>query len=196
LASKVAVQIIKSKNGFKLPASASANWHKNRFALPYMRETLIQNRILIDMFETVTYWSNLIPLYHHIKESLKNNSDYFDKGGILFCHVSHIYETGASLYFTLMAPQEKGNEIPQWENIKSIISNTIIKKGGAISHHHGVGKDHRKWYLEQLNPQTKQLLNAIKNQLDPNNIMNTGKLFDSNPSEILHSSVNLSPHKV
>lgn len=178
LAPRVALQIIKANNGIQLPSSASANWHKNRFSLPYMRETLIQNRILIDMFETVTYWNNLIPLYNYIKESLKNNSDYFNKGGIIFCHVSHIYETGASLYFTLMAPQKLGDEVQQWENIKSIISEAIIKKGGAISHHHGVGKDHRKWYLEQLNPQTKLLLNAIKNQVDPNNIMNAGKLFD------------------
>ena len=60
------------------------------------------------------------------------------------------------------------------------ISNTIVDKGGAISHHHGVGKDHRKWYLQQLTPQTKHLLNAVKLHLDPNNIMNAGKLFDSN----------------
>ena len=180
IASKLAVQFIKSKNGFHLPSSAAANWHKNRFSLPYMRETLIQSRILIDMFETVTYWNNLIPLYNAIKDSLKNNTDYFEKGGIIFCHVSHIYDTGASLYFTLMAQQQSGNEIKQWENIKSIISNTIVDKGGAISHHHGVGKDHRKWYLQQLTPQTKHLLNAVKLHLDPNNIMNAGKLFDSN----------------
>ncbi len=188
IASRVAKEFIKAKNGFNLPSASASNWHKNRFALPYMRETLIQNRILIDMFETVTYWNNLIPLYHQVKDSLKNNTDYFDKGGIIFCHISHIYETGASLYFTLMAPQQKDDEILQWENIKSIISNTIIKQGGAISHHHGVGKDHRKWYLQQLSPKTKKLLNAIKAELDPNNIMNSGKLFEPSIKDAqLHS---------
>ncbi len=178
-AAKAAVQISEKYGAQKMPSSLAANWENSRFSLPYLRDTLVEHRVLIDTFETVTTWKNLTPIYHHIKNALKSNSDYFDKGGILLCHISHVYETGASLYFTLIAPQEKGKEIQQWQSLKKIVSDAIIKNGGAISHHHGIGKDHQNWYLQQINPETKKLLQAIKNHLDPENILNPGKLTDA-----------------
>lgn len=179
-ASKVASKIARVHKAKLLPASVSENWEKNRFALPYLRDTLIEHRILIDTFETVTYWKDLLSLYHHIRDSIKKESDYFEKGGLLFCHLSHVYQTGASLYFTLMAQQEKDNELNQWLQVKEIVSKAIIDHGGAISHHHGIGKDHRKWYLQKLTAGEKKILQTIKQHLDPNNILNPGKLFDEN----------------
>ncbi|MFH1321332.1 MAG: FAD-binding oxidoreductase [Bacteroidota bacterium] len=179
-ASKVASKIARAHKAKLLPASVSDNWEKNRFALPYLRDTLIEHRIVIDTFETVTYWKDLLPLYHHIRDSLKKESDYFEKGGLLFCHLSHIYQTGASLYFTLMAQQEKDNELNQWLKIKEIVSKAIIDHGGAISHHHGIGKDHRKWYLQKLTAGERKILQTIKQHFDPNSILNPGKLFDEN----------------
>lgn len=178
-AAKVASQIAKKHGGQKLPSSVAASWESTRFSLPYLRDTLVEHRVLIDTFETVTYWNNLIPIYHHIKNALKSSSDFFDKGGILLCHISHVYETGASLYFTMIALQEKEKEIVQWHRLKKIVSDAITENGGAISHHHGIGKDHQNWYLQQLNPETKKLLQAIKNHLDPENILNPGKLIDA-----------------
>ena len=178
-AAKVVSEITKKHGAQKLPSSIAASWESTRFSLPYLRDTLVEHRILIDTFETVTYWNNLIPIYHHIKNALKSNSNYFNKGGILLCHISHVYETGASLYFTMIAPQEKENEILQWQQLKKNVSDAITENGGAISHHHGIGKDHQSWYLQQLNPETKKLLRAIKNHLDPENTLNPGKLIDA-----------------
>jgi alkyldihydroxyacetonephosphate synthase len=171
-------QTLKSKGAVILPAKISSNWESKRFSLPFLRETVIQHRILIDMFETSIYWKDLIPLYNRVKEDLNVKSDYFSKGGILFCHISHIYSSGASLYFTLLAPQEKGKEKQQWDNIKSIVTSSIYDMKGAISHHHSIGKAHGKWYNRQLNEQEKILLKTIKSKLDPNNILNPGKLYD------------------
>ncbi|MDP7027960.1 MAG: FAD-binding oxidoreductase [Candidatus Marinimicrobia bacterium] len=171
-------KLLKANDATILPAYVSTNWEDKRFSLPYLRETLIQHRILIDMFETSTYWKNLMPLYSNIKNALDQKSDYFRNGGIIFCHISHIYNTGASLYFTLMTSQEKGNELQQWNNIKEIVTSAIYDGGGAISHHHGIGKAHRKWYNQQLNIDERSLMQAIKSYLDPNDILNPGKLFD------------------
>lgn len=170
--------IAKKFDAVSLPSSVAGNWETTRFSLPYLRDALIENRILIDTFETVTNWKNLIPLYQHIKNTLQKKSDSYLSGGILFCHISHIYETGASLYFTIIAPQKHGEEIKQWNELKTVVSDAIVEKDGAISHHHGIGKDHKHWYLQQLNPNAKKLLQAIKNYLDPRQILNPGKLFD------------------
>jgi len=177
-AAKNCKRILRDNGATILPGSVSSNWEEKRFSLPYLRETVIQHRILIDMFETSTYWDNLMPLYAHIKKSLDEKSDYFKKGGVLFCHVSHIYKTGASLYFTLLASQEEGNELGQWENIKEIVTTAIFEKRAAISHHHGIGRAHRKWYNQQLHEDERLLLRSIKSHLDPKGVLNPGKLFD------------------
>ncbi|HIN40702.1 MAG TPA: FAD-binding oxidoreductase, partial [Flavobacteriales bacterium] len=175
---KHAKKILRKRKAVILPSSMASNWESNRFSLPYIRESLIQHRILLDTFETSTYWRNLIPLYEHIKEDLRKKSDYFDKGGILFCHISHSYKTGASLYFSLIAIQEKGNEMAQWNKIKELVTTAIYEGGGAISHHHGIGKAHKKWYNKQLSNDERLLLKTIKSHLDPEGILNPGKLYD------------------
>ena len=52
------------------------------------------------------------------------------------CHVSHVYETGASLYFTLLARQREGDELEQWRAVKQAAGEAIIAGGGTITHHH------------------------------------------------------------
>ena len=175
----VAKNICKANGAKILPPNVSSTWEENRFALPYLRDTMVEHRILIDTFETVTYWKNLQNLYKTVQKKLTENSDFSQKGGLLFCHISHAYETGASLYFTMLVKQERGNELQQWKRYKEIVSEAIIKAGGAISHHHGVGKDHQKWYLQKLSGNAKELLQVVKKHLDPKNILNPGKLFDS-----------------
>lgn len=170
--------LITKGGGFVLPGKSAGAWEDNRFSLPYLRDTLVGHKVLIDTFETVTYWDNLKPLYEGIKKAVADKCDYFEKGGMLFCHVSHIYHTGASLYFSLLAKQEEGREIEQWEQLKGIVSEAIVEYGGAISHHHGIGKDHQKWYLEQLSDDSRALLGAVKKHLDPKKILNPGKLYD------------------
>ncbi len=176
---KTSADILKSHNAYMLPASMAGNWEEHRFTLPYLRDTLIEHRAMIDTFETIAYWKDAPVLYSSVKESLKK-SDFYDKGGLLFCHLSHIYESGACLYFTMIAPMEAGNEEQQWLNYKTLVTDAIINSGGAVSHHHGVGKDHQQWYLQTISEGEKQLLLALKKHLDPNDIMNPGKLFAEN----------------
>jgi alkyldihydroxyacetonephosphate synthase len=172
-----AAKILKSLNAFLLPASTAGNWEEHRFTLPYLRDTLIEHHVMIDTFETIAYWKDAPTLYSKVKESLKQ-SDFYEKGGLLFCHLSHIYESGACLYFTMIAPMDNGNEEKQWQNYKTLVTDAIVNSGGAVSHHHGIGKDHQRWYLQTTRDGEKRLLSAIKKHLDPNGIMNPGKLFD------------------
>ena len=55
---------------------------------------------------------------------------------------------------------------------------TIAANGGAVSHHHSIGTDHRKWYLKNTDALTKKILQSVKKVVDPNHILNPGKLFD------------------
>jgi alkyldihydroxyacetonephosphate synthase len=50
---------------------------------------------------------------------------------------------------------------------------------GAVSHHHGVGLDHQKWYLKFSDPLSLEVLKSVKQKLDPKNILHPGKLFNA-----------------
>lgn len=172
-----AEKALRTSGGYLLPASTAGNWEEHRFTLPYLRDTLIEHRIMIDTFETIAYWKDTASLYAAVKKSLQQ-TNFYEAGGLLFCHVSHVYETGACLYFSMIAPMEKGNETAQWLRYKNAVTDALTRAGGAVSHHHGIGNDHRKWYLQSVSEQEKELLKAVKRHLDPRGIMNPGKLFD------------------
>lgn len=93
------------------------------------------------------------------------------------CHVSHLYETGASLYFTLLARQREGKEIEQWRAVKRAASDAIVDGGGTITHHHAVGRDHAPWLERELGSEGIAAIRALKAELDPAGIMNPGKLL-------------------
>jgi len=95
----------------------------------------------------------------------------------VMCHVSHLYPTGASLYFTFLARQERGAELEQWQAAKSAACDAIIASGATITHHHAVGRDHAPWLSAEIGEVGVQALRAAKERLDPAGIMNPGKLL-------------------
>jgi alkyldihydroxyacetonephosphate synthase len=94
----------------------------------------------------------------------------------VLCHVSHVYPAGASLYFTVVCAQRE-DPVLQWRQAKTAASEAIIATGGTISHHHGVGTDHRNWLAGEIGPLGVDLLRAIKDRLDPAGILNPGVLI-------------------
>ena len=93
------------------------------------------------------------------------------------CHVSHLYPSGASLYFTFLAPQQEGEEIEQWRAAKTAACDAIAATGGTITHHHAVGRDHAPWMEQEAGALGLAALRAVKDRLDPAGIMNPGKLL-------------------
>ena len=67
----------------------------------------------------------------------------------MLCHISHVYPTGASLYFTVVAGQ-RGNPIEQWRKAKTAASDAMMRTGATITHHHAVGADHRPWMRDEV----------------------------------------------
>ncbi len=95
---------------------------------------------------------------------------------LVMCHVSHLYRSGASLYFTFLARQEE-DALAQWSAAKTAASDAIVASGGTITHHHAVGRDHAPWMRAEVGELGLELLRAAKGRLDPEGIMNPGKLL-------------------
>ncbi|MBI4854192.1 MAG: FAD-binding oxidoreductase [Acidobacteria bacterium] len=173
----VALEICKNFDGLDLGLRVGQHWYKDRFALPYLRDTLLDNMIMIDTLETATTWSNFANLYKAVQNALISSIKSRNCSPMVFCHISHSYHDGASLYFTLLAKQIKGFEIEQWYEVKRAASDAIIKNGGTISHHHGVGRDHAPWAQLEHGKLAIAALNKVKQVFDPQGILNPGKLI-------------------
>ena len=176
---QVALQACKRNGAFGMGAGVGRTWLNERFELPYLRDVLLDHCILVDTLETATTWDKLETLHGAIKKSIEDATNAMGVSGLAFAHVSHAYRDGASLYFTLVAPQVKGKEAQQWLRIKKAATDCIIRNGGTLSHHHGIGKDHAPWIRQEIGVSGLAVLRVIKRQLDPVGIMNPSKLLES-----------------
>jgi alkyldihydroxyacetonephosphate synthase len=152
-------------------------WLRNRFAGPYLRDTLLDHGVLVETLETATTWSNLQRLYTAVGDALRSTLESRGTRLLVMCHVSHLYRSGASLYYTFLARSEHGSELEQWRAAKSAASDAIVAAGGTITHHHAIGRDHAPWLRAEIGEKGIELLRAAKETLDPHGIMNPGKLL-------------------
>ena len=100
------------------------------------------------------------------------------EGGRVTARFTHVYPDGPAVYFTVIAPARRGEEVEQWAAVKRAVSDAIIAEGGTITHHHAVGREHRPWYEQQRPAPFAAALAGAKAALDPRGIMNPGVLLD------------------
>ena len=138
-----------------------------------MRDALLG--ALVETLETATFWSRLPRLYAAVVGALRDSLTAQGTPPVVLCHVSHVYPAGASLYFTVVSAQAE-DAVAQWRTAKAAASDAILDAGGSITHDHGVGTDHRKWYEREVGALAIDALRAVKATLDPAGIMNPGVL--------------------
>jgi alkyldihydroxyacetonephosphate synthase len=158
-----------------LGKSAGESWRHSRFAGPRQRDALLDLGICVETLETATYWSHLDSLRSAVQEALTTALSGPSRTPLVACHISHAYETGASLYFTVLVPQTPDDPIAQWTQAKSAAC-AAISPLGTITHHHAVGLDHAPYLVNEIGPLGVDVLRAVKSVLDPEGILNPGKV--------------------
>ncbi len=168
--------VLAANGGTSLGEAPARAWQHGRFAAPYLRDSLLAAGALCETLETATNWSNVATLKAAVTEALTSALAESGTPALVMCHISHVYQTGASLYFTVVAGQ-RGNPIEQWRKAKAAACDAIMATGGTITHHHAVGADHRPWMSEEVGELGVAVLRAVKSVLDPAGILNPGKLI-------------------
>lgn len=172
------LRLCRKLGGFHLGTSPGKQWYESRHDTAYFREQLINWGVMVDTIETATTWDNLLHLYGEVGNALRDVLEGEGRQSMAGCHVSHAYREGASLYYTFFAPMaEEGKEEAQWEEAKRAASEAIMKYGGTISHHHGVGYEHAAWMPKEVGDISIAAIRAVKEVMDPADIMNPGKLL-------------------
>ena len=158
-----------------MPSAIAHAWEKGRFSGPYLRDELMGHGVLVETLETATSWANLVALHDRIAAAIRAVSADQGVPVIVQCHVSHVYPTGASLYFTVVAP-EAADPLAQWCAVKTAATAAIVAGGGTVTHHHAVGTDHVDGLAAEVGELGMRVLRAVKDTLDPTGILNPGKL--------------------
>jgi alkyldihydroxyacetonephosphate synthase len=168
---------LKAAGGLALGERPGNAWLRGRYAGPYLRDALLDRGVMVETLETATTWTRLAELYGAVGDALRESLTGRGTPPLVMCHVSHLYRSGASLYFTFIAAQEQGAELDQWRAAKTAASDAIVAHGGTITHHHAVGRDHTPWMRAEVGDLGLEVLRAAKERLDPRGIMNPGKLL-------------------
>jgi alkyldihydroxyacetonephosphate synthase len=150
-------------------------WRESFLRAPYLRDTLVAAGVLAETFETAITWDRFGGFVSDVRE---RTEAALGTPGRVSCRLTHAYPDGAAPYFTVLAPARRGAEVEQWDEVKEAASEAIAAAGGTITHHHAVGRDHRRWYDRQRPDPFAEALRAAKAAVDPAGILNPGVLID------------------
>lgn len=134
-------------------------------------QALTRKGFVVDTMEVSAPWSNLDEIYSHVRNAFL----LVEHARAASCHLSHSYSDGACLYFSFAAtpPREsiESTYVAMWD----AGTRAALAGGASLSHHHGVGIN-RSRFIDEALTHGADVLRAIKVALDPNDILNPGKM--------------------
>ena len=122
--------------------------------------------------EAVATYARICGVYQAVRNAIE---PYRRDGLTLRIHLSHWYPWGTMIYGRFVIPEAGANGIELHDRIWEDGVKAILGAGGVINDHHGVGLKLAPYMRAQHGP-ALDTLQRIKEVLDPNRIMNPGKL--------------------
>lgn len=165
--------ILRRHGAVALSGKVGGSWLRHRYDGPYLRDVLLDAGCLVETLETATDWARLPALHERVGRVLREALG----AAYVMAHVSHVYETGASLYFTVLAAADADDPVAQWAAAKAAACDEIVAAGATITHHHAVGRDHAPYLGAEIGEIGMSVLHAIKSAVDPVGICNPGVLI-------------------
>jgi alkyldihydroxyacetonephosphate synthase len=147
------------------------------FGIAYIRDWIMNHWLLAESFETSVPWSQALELCERVKQRVRDEHAARGLPGKPFvtCRVTQLYETGVAIYF-YFATYYKGVENPSevYAEIERAARDEVLRCGGSLSHHHGIGKIRRVFLDRIQSPGTTEWGRQIKRAVDPTNVFGSG----------------------
>ncbi len=176
-ARKQAAAAIMTKTGTELGARYGEHWeqHRNDAVQTYAQvmgpERAFGAGAIVDTMEVAGLWSAVPRLHEEIRGALAPFTE------LVGCHLSHLYPSGSSLYFTfLINGADEHDAEAKYRQAWDQAAASCAAAGGTITHHHGVGRLKAPYLAQELGPEGVAVLDRIRAALDPAQIMNPGGL--------------------
>ena len=176
LARHMVEDICRRHGGLVAGAVIGRKWKASRFLSPYLRNTLWDHGYALDTVETAVPWSAVLGLAMDLQTALRSA---LGERVLVFTHLSHVYQVGASVYTTFLWPRARDADetLDRWCKLKAAASETILAHHGTISHQHGVGSDHRKYLAQEKGAVGLTLIRSALVAADPDGLLNPDKLL-------------------
>jgi alkyldihydroxyacetonephosphate synthase len=171
--------LLRGRGGVSVPGSTfGPRWLASRFSAPYLRNSLWERGFAVDTVETATDWTRLDATRRAVESVLRNGLADLGEAVFPFTHLSHVYPGGSSIYTTYLfrTAADPAETLRRWTLLKEGVSQTVVEHGATISHQHGVGVDHRAFLEPEKSPLGLDLIRRLTTELDPDRILNPGKL--------------------
>jgi alkyldihydroxyacetonephosphate synthase len=159
--------------------AAADAWRQAFLRMPFYREVLVPHGVIVDTFETACTWS-AFPDFHRrvtagMREAIRRTTG---RDGEITCRFTHVYPDGPAPYYTLYAASTPERMLEHWREIKLAANELVVGGGGTVTHHHGVGRDHRPSGYDRERPDLyADMLAAAKRAADPGGLLNPGVLI-------------------
>lgn len=146
-------------------------WLEKRFDIG-LGPIIMQQGGIVDTIEVVSLFKDAANLYNDMVSAMRAVEGAISVSG----HFSHFYREGACLYITFAGfPKDQSR---YYKDSWAAAMEATLKNNGSISHHHGIGFWRKDFMQQELGPHGVELLRRIKLALDPNSILNKGKLIN------------------
>lgn len=175
---KEALGLARRHKGVHAGRAFGKQWRKNRFRAPYLRNTLWEAGYAVDTLETAVPWTKVPETVEAVESALQSGLGQEGERVHAFTHLSHLYPCGSSIYVTYIFRLAKEPEETKrrWRRLKKAASEAVVRSGGTISHHHGVGEDHLPYLEAEKGAVGIEAIQDLCLAFDPKGVMNPGKL--------------------
>ena len=167
-------EVARQHHGLWLTQVIGRQWAKGRFRTAYLRDALWELGYAVDTLETAVPWN----MVHKASQVILGALAGAVSPVLPMAHLSHVYRDGASVYFTFLfrVGRTLDETMLRWRALKETGSKAVLSVGGTITHQHGVGVDHLPYLMPEKSELGIQALKDVQRSLDPDGIMNPGKL--------------------
>jgi alkyldihydroxyacetonephosphate synthase len=146
-------------------------WLQKRFDIG-LAPVLMQYGGIVDTIEVSALFKDAARLYRDMVAAMKAVEGALEVSG----HYSHFYREGACLYITFAGMPK--DPLRYYQDTWDAAMKATLQNNGSISHHHGLGFWRSQYMERELGANGVRLLKSIKSALDPQGILNRGKLGD------------------
>ncbi|NCF16317.1 MAG: FAD-binding protein [Gammaproteobacteria bacterium] len=174
---KSVYRIAARHEGMKGGAENGRRGYQLTYGIAYLRDWILRHYLLAESFETSASWSDALAVCNNVRNRLHEEHSKRNLPGKPFisCRVTQVYQTGVCIYF-YFAYYFKGVDNPSevFNEMEHAAREEVLKSGGSLSHHHGIGKIRRDFLPDVLSPGMLDWQREIKKAVDPANIFGAG----------------------
>ena len=170
-------KIVKDNGGMGVGKGPGTLYDQKKYDTPYIRDFMLDRGLVADVSETTTPWKYAEQIHTNTVAAFNRTMDELGIRGVVFCHLSHSYHSGACQYFTFAIADDSEHNLDTYDAAKRVVQQSFMDNHGTVSHHHGVGEEHSPWLDQDISPAGVFIQRKLFEGVDPGNNLNPGKII-------------------